>query len=140
MAALAIVSSEHEQQTPMPWTLSQRLALSLIVAALMALGAWRYVHNPVYVPEPLSGPGARADELLTRLDPNTAPWRTLAALPGLGDKRAQAIAAYRDAFQQTHPDDPAFRSPADLMKIKGIGPATTQNLEPYLTFPDSPPP
>ena len=51
---------------------------------------------------------------------NTADAATLdRLLDGIGPSKAQAIVAYRKA-------NGAFRSPADLVKVKGIGPATVQ--------------
>ncbi|WP_297800638.1 ComEA family DNA-binding protein [Arenimonas sp. GDDSR-1] len=51
---------------------------------------------------------------------NTADAATLdRLLDGVGPSKAQAIIDYRKA-------NGAFRSPADLAKVKGIGPATVQ--------------
>ena len=51
---------------------------------------------------------------------NTADAATLdRLLDGVGPTKAQAIVYYRKA-------NGAFRSPADLAKVKGIGPATVQ--------------
>ena len=51
---------------------------------------------------------------------NTADAATLdRLLDGVGPTKAQAIVDYRKA-------NGAFRSPADLAKVKGIGPATVQ--------------
>lgn len=118
----------------MLWTLQQRLAVSILVMLLIALGTWRYAHNPSYVPNPHVEDGKRAGEALSRIDPNTASWQHLAALPGVGENRAKTIIAYREDFLTAHPGERAFRSADDLAHVKGIGPATTQSLIPYLTF------
>jgi competence protein ComEA len=76
--------------------------------------------------------------LYNRIDPNTASWERLAVLPGIGEKRAKTIIAYRNQVQATHPDRPAFGSAEDLAQVKGIGPATVENLRPYLMFPALP--
>ena len=34
-----------------------------------------------------------------------------------------------------HPGDPAFKSPIDLVAVKGIGAGTMEAMTPYLTFP-----
>ena len=62
----------------------------------------------------------------------------LAALPMIGPKRAQQIVEYRQEQQSTNAGQPVFGKLADLTRVKGIGAATTQALEPYLIFPESP--
>jgi competence protein ComEA len=48
-----------------------------------------------------------------RIDLNRAPVAELMRLPGIGEKRAQAIVAYR---QRT-----PFRRPEDVVRVKGLG-------------------
>jgi DNA uptake protein ComE-like DNA-binding protein len=43
--------------------------------------------------------------------------------------------AYREQFAKQHPGGVAFKSMNDLMRIKGIGFATVDQLSPFLTFP-----
>ncbi|QJA06669.1 DUF4124 domain-containing protein [Thermosulfurimonas marina] len=69
---------------------------------------------------------------LWALDPNRASVEELAALPGIGRGLARRIVEYR---RQHGP----FRSPEDLLKVKGIGPRRLERLRPYLEFPESPP-
>lgn len=59
-----------------------------------------------------------------RLDPNRAERASLEALPGVGPARAAAIAAERCRRP--------FASPADLERVRGIGPRTRAALEPWL--------
>ncbi|HUU83685.1 MAG TPA: hypothetical protein VM243_09295, partial [Phycisphaerae bacterium] len=55
---------------------------------------------------------------------------------------ARKIVEFREARRREHiPDDNppgdvvrVFRAPADLQRVKGIGPKTVQRMEPYLTF------
>ena len=70
-----------------------------------------------------------------RLDPNTATWQELVAIPTLGEKRAKGIVEYRQDWAKRHPGDPAFKSPVDVVAVKGIGAGTMEAMTPYLTFP-----
>jgi competence protein ComEA len=92
------------------------------------------------VSDPQPDVPSRALELLDRIDPNTADAETLAALPQLGLKRAQTIIDYRERYKQSRPNDPiAFKRLDDLLRIKGIGVATIDHLQPYLRFPATAP-
>ncbi|HSG09151.1 MAG TPA: ComEA family DNA-binding protein [Longimicrobiales bacterium] len=62
-----------------------------------------------------------------RLDPNTAPEEALDRLPGVGVATARAIVRSREV-------DGPFRSPGDLSRIKGIGPAAVSRMAPHLDF------
>ena len=44
------------------------------------------------------------------------------------------MVAYRDAFVQSHRGGNAFDNAADLQNVTGIGEATAENIEPYLTL------
>ncbi len=60
---------------------------------------------------------AAAGEAPVRVNVNTADAQTIArALTGVGLKKAQAIVRYRETHGR-------FDAPADLAKVKGIGPA-----------------
>lgn len=62
---------------------------------------------------------------------NTADAQTLIRLPGVGPKRADAIVRLREKLGR-------FRRPAELLRIKGIGPKTLKKLLPLLVL-DPPP-
>lgn len=123
-----------------PWSPRQRSTLAVIILVFVAaLAAVRFLH-PFRYDNPPMADAPRADRLVTKLDPNTADAAALAALPLIGPSRAQEIIDYRDRWQSDHPDQPAFTTPDDLLKVKGIGKSTLETLRPYLHFPTNNPP
>lgn len=64
------------------------------------------------------------------LDPNRAPDVELQRLRGVGPVLARAIVEHRRATP--------FRRKADLLEVKGIGPATLRRIAPHLELPDAP--
>ncbi|HET6248979.1 MAG TPA: helix-hairpin-helix domain-containing protein [Tepidisphaeraceae bacterium] len=117
------------------WTPGQLSAIAGLLLVLVIVLGGRLICNRTFIDDPQPDIPARAHELADRLDPNTASWQELAAISGLGEKRAHAIVAYRDTWHKKHPNTPAYAGPQDLRNIKGIGPATVSNLTPYLIFP-----
>jgi len=100
--------------------------VGVVLAAIWATrwGAWRddemtVTHQPT-------------GDYTNKLDPNTASWQSLARLPGIGERRAKDIVAYREAFAGR---GPAFTGPGDLAAVKGIGPKIVERIEPLLAFP-----
>ena len=79
-------------------TPSQRRGLSLLLGILILILAIRLILNPTTVPDPQPAEGPRASELADRVDPNVASEAELAAIPGLGEKRAEAIVEFRRRF------------------------------------------
>ena len=74
-----------------------------------------------------SGEESRPDSLLPgeRIDVNTADVYDLQRLPGIGEKRALDIIAWRE-------EHGSFRMVDELTEIPGIGPGILENLRPYV--------
>jgi DNA uptake protein ComE-like DNA-binding protein len=109
--------------------------LTFLTAGLLAYLLVRYAVNVRYVSDPQAEEGARATQLPGRVDPNTADAATLSAIPVMGPAMAERIVAEREAFLAANPGKTAYGKLEDLLRVKGIGPATLGNLEPYLIFP-----
>jgi len=105
--------------------------LGILITILFA----RLALNSKTVSEFKSSQTPASDQLADRIDPNTASESELAAIPELGEKRAQAIVDFRERFQSRHPNQFAFQRLSDLEKISGIGAATAESMQPYLIFP-----
>src|SRR4051812_147820 len=120
---------------PEVWTASQRGVLIALLGGLTVYLVVRLLLNPAYVSNPQPARPSRYDELADKIDPNTADWQSLAALPALGEKRAKTIIEYREAFMKQHPDHRAFEEPEDLLLVRGIGPSMLATLRPYMLFP-----
>jgi hypothetical protein len=118
-----------------PWTAKQRRVLIVLLSVLLVYLTIRLIRNPMDVSDPQPRHPPRATELADRIDPNTADWQTLAALPMIGEKRAREIIAYRERYVAQNPGEIAFTRLEDLMRIKGFGHSMIAHMEPYLTFP-----
>ena len=119
------------------WSLPQRRVLLVLLTVLLVFLTVRYALNPSYVSDPQPERPPRLDELADRIDPNTADWPSLAALPGIGEKRAKDIVAYREEAKRYTPGV-VFARREDMLKVKGIGLAVLEGMTPYLSFPDTP--
>lgn len=119
-------------------TPSQRRGLNLLLGILILILAIRLILNPTTVPDPQPAEGSGAHGLADRIDPNLASEAELAAIPGLGEKRAEAVVEFRRQFTSRHPGRRALAVASDLEQISGIGAATAEMMEPYLMFPPLP--
>ena len=77
----------------------------------------------VSVPEQRSAPGMLEGEVL---DLNTASQADLTRLPGIGEKKAAAILAWRE-------EHGPFRVVEDVMSVDGIGEKILADIRPYVT-------
>jgi competence protein ComEA len=120
---------------PDPWTTSERRFVIVIVVGLVLYDSARLFFNRAYVSNPQPVTPIHANDLADKIDPNTADVPTIAVLPLIGDKRASDIVAYRERYTRDHPGEAAFKSLEDLLKIRGIGASTIEQIRPYLIFP-----
>jgi len=111
------------------WTPMQRRVLVAVVGLIVILGSIRVWRWSRFLADPVPTGAPRCAELSGRIDPNTAPWWVLAELPGIGEKTARAIIAYREA-QGGAP----FRRIEDLNHVRSLGPARLETIKPYLSF------
>ena len=80
------------------------------------------------LPQSSSAPsGEPAGSTSGAININTADITALMELPNIGEVKAKAIIAYREA-------QGPFKKPEDLLNIKGIGEKTLEKLKPYITL------
>ena len=97
------------------------LGAALAALALLALlTAAPWAQRRAAAQEPF--PQAAQD----RIDLNTAPAAELQCLPGIGEKRAQAIVVFRT-------ENGPFSSAEELQKVRGISQAIARAAAPYVT-------
>ncbi|MEW6268302.1 MAG: ComEA family DNA-binding protein [Thermodesulfobacteriota bacterium] len=89
---------------------------------------WRATLIALLVLTALMASSARAEET-RRIDLNSASAEELASLPGVGPAKAQAIIAYRETA--------AFKSPEELIEVKGIGEKLFAQLKDKVTVGDA---
>ncbi len=104
-----------------------------VAAALLLLGAallwYPPLWQPGYAPAAATSfvPWEDAEAVPDLVDLNTAPAAELEVLPGIGEKRAAAIVAHREA-------NGPFESLGDLKAVEGIGEKRAAALEGLVRF------
>jgi len=71
-----------------------------ILACVLVVLLYRAFRDQSYVSDPQPHVPARFGELADKLDPNTATWEELVALPQLGEKRAKGIVEHREDWKR----------------------------------------
>jgi len=94
----------------------------IAVSALVGLLTHSILQGSVQRPAPNSG-----EPPLSRLDLNLGTRAELRLLPGVGEKLAERIEAYRTLYGP-------YRSIDELRKVPGIGPLTVERLRPWLVI------
>jgi hypothetical protein len=118
------------------WTFNgpQRRVLVLLLVFTFSYALLNLSCNTAFIDDPQPEQGARYDQLADRIDPNTATWYELAALPMLGEKRARAFIDFRTRAQARDKTEFVFRTPEDFYRIEGFGPKLVEQILPYLVF------
>ena len=91
------------------------------------------LHIPLADGDPVGSPGAVDEDAPSdtggasdgSVDLNTAPLPALMSLPGIGEKRAEQIIAFREIKGEIVSAD-------ELLEIDGFGPATVDNIRPFV--------
>ncbi len=68
-----------------------------------------------------------AGTMIKTINVNTATAAELTALPGIGQAKADAIVKYRE-------EHGSYRSPEDLLQVRGIGEALLTKIRPHITI------
>ncbi len=97
-----------------------------LCAALAALVLLALLTAAPWTRQPPAGQTPFPQAAQDRIDLNTAPAAELQCLPGIGEKRAQAIVAFRA-------ENGPFQSAEELQKVKGISQAIARAAAPYVT-------
>jgi competence protein ComEA len=97
------------------------------LAAILADGEKLYVPPIQYAAQTGSAPQTAKTTLLgDRIDINAASQAELESLPGIGEKIAQAIIAYRAAHGR-------FTTIQEIQDVEGIGPSIFEQIQPLIT-------
>jgi competence protein ComEA len=103
----------------------KRFLLILVAIASLACTA-----SPLLAEEPVSSaaPAAKESAAIANLtNVNTASAKELEKLPGIGNKSAAAIVAYRT-------EKGKFKTLKDLLKVNGVGKKTLEKIQPLIRF------
>ena len=100
-----------------------------LMIILVAIASFSCIASPLLAAEPASTT-TTANEAATvanLTNVNTAPAAEIEKLPGVGKKSAAAIVAYRT-------EKGKFKTPKDLLKVKGIGKKTLEKIQKLFSF------
>ena len=104
--------------------------VALLLAAVFAAFAAGWFFRGQAAPQPTPSPSAQSKEETlaggAKINLNTAGVDELMTLPGIGEKRAEDIIAYRQA-------NGPFRIPEELTEVPGIGEGILEGLIDYVT-------
>lgn len=104
---------------------SDQAVVWFLSATLLLLLGIHWVRLSCWGISPVELSSQQPREYYYSLDINTASWVEWAQLDGIGEKLARRIVADRD-------EHGLFRDPADISRVKGIGPALMEKIRPFL--------
>lgn len=104
---------------------SDQAVVWFLAATLLLLLGIHWVRLSRWGISPVELSSQQPREYYYSLDINTASWVEWAQLDGIGEKLARRIVADRD-------EHGLFRDPADVTRVKGIGPALMEKIRPFL--------
>lgn len=105
--------------------------VSIAVAVVLAMTAATGIAHAADQPAHAARTSRTAKAAPTaKVNINTATVQQLATLPGVGEKVAARIVEYRQKSG-------GFKSPADLVNVRGIGEKNLHKIEGYLTTGDA---
>ncbi len=110
------------------WTRRNLAALFALCVLAGGLLAVRSIHRSMQIGRRIIVNSQRVSTANEKINPNTASVASIRRLVGIGPKIAQRIVDYRGE------SDSAFRTPADLAKVKGIGGKTVRRIRPFLSM------
>jgi competence protein ComEA len=104
---------------------SDQLFVSLMVVSLLALLGVHWLRLSRWGMAPVELSSQEPREYYYSLDINSASWVEWAQLDGIGETLARRIVANRE-------EHGPFRTPADVGRVKGVGPKVLEKMKPFL--------
>ena len=104
---------------------SDQIFVWLMVVLLLILLGIHWLRLSKWGRTPVELSSQKPREYFYTLDINTASWVEWAQLDGIGEKLARRIIADRE-------ERGPFRNPADVGRVRGIGPKTLEKIRPFL--------
>jgi competence protein ComEA len=104
---------------------SDQIAICMLVAILLVLLGMHWLRLSRWGTAPIELSSQEPREYYYSLDINSASWVEWAQLEGIGEKLARRIVADRD-------ERGPFRGPADIGRVRGIGPKLLERIHPFL--------
>ncbi len=122
------MSLSGQRRFDLRWTRRNLAALFALCVLAGGLLAVRSIHRNMQTGRQIPVNSRRVNTANEKINPNTASVVSMRRLVGIGPKIAQRIVDYRGA------SDSAFRRPADLAKVRGIGGKTVLRIRPFLSM------
>jgi len=100
-----------------------------LMIILVAIASLTCIASPLLAAEPASTTTAANETaaVANLTNVNTATATEIEKLPGVGKKSAASIVAYRT-------EKGKFKTPKDLLKVKGIGKKTLEKIQKLISF------